>query len=165
MSQTQKHLYHFGPFSLSHAERILMREGRLVEAEPKTVDTLIVFLERRGEVLTKEQLRMAIWGPRTFVEPNTVERQICVLRKVLRAGSNEEVFIETIPKRGYRFVAAVVETGAATPPNEPESSAVGWKTDPRLAAQVVSRLFPVALIVAIGLLLTWNYLFHVLLAR
>jgi DNA-binding winged helix-turn-helix (wHTH) protein len=164
MSQSQKHLYHFGPFSLSHAERILMREGRLVEAEPKTVDTLIAFIERQGEVLSKEQLRMAIWGPRTFVEPNTVERQICVLRKILRAGGSKEVFIETLPKRGYRFVTPVVETGAAIPPNEPESSPSGWKLR-GLAVQAISRLFPVALVVAIGLLLSWNYLAHVLLAR
>lgn len=165
MPQTRKQLYHFGPFSLSYAERILMREERLVQAEPKAIDTLIAFIERRGEVLTKEQLRMAVWGPQTFVEPNTVERQICVLRKILRAGGGQEVFIETIPKRGYRFVAPVVETGAAIPPSEPESSAAVWKTNRRLAVQVVSQLFPVALVVAIGLLLSWNYLAHVLLAR
>lgn len=111
--QSHKHLYHFGPFSLNHAERILLRGGHLVEAEPKTIDTLIVFIERRGEVLTKEQLRAAIWGPGTFVAPNTVERQVCVLRKVLRAGSSD-IFIETIPKRGYRFVAPVVERGHET---------------------------------------------------
>jgi DNA-binding winged helix-turn-helix (wHTH) protein len=113
MSQSQKPLYHFGPFRLSMADRILMRDGRLVEAEPKTVDTLIAFIERRGEVLTKAHLRMAIWGPETFVEPNTVERQVCLLRKILRAGS-PDTFIETIPKRGYRFVAPVLEQSEAS---------------------------------------------------
>jgi DNA-binding winged helix-turn-helix (wHTH) protein len=157
-----KHLYRFGPFTLSRAERILTREGRLVEAEPKTVDTLIAFIERRGEVLTKEQLRTAIWGPQTFVEPNTVERQICVLRKILRAGNSEAVFIETIPKRGYRFVTPVVETGAATRPNEPASSAAGLITRAGPSIRVVSRAFPIGLVLAIGLLLSWKYLSQVL---
>ena len=165
MAHSQKHLYCVGPFILSRTERILMREGRLVEAEPKTVDTLIVFIERRGEVLTKEQLRAAIWGPRTFVEPNTVERQICVLRKILRAGNSETVFIETIPKRGYRFVAPVVETGAATTPTEPESQAAGLITRAGLAVRVVTRAFPIALALAIGLLLSWKYLSQVLRVR
>jgi DNA-binding winged helix-turn-helix (wHTH) protein len=53
-----------------------MRQRRLVEAEPRTIDTLIVFIERRGKILTKAQLRVAIWGPQTIIEPNTVERQV-----------------------------------------------------------------------------------------
>jgi DNA-binding winged helix-turn-helix (wHTH) protein len=164
-SRSQKHIYLFGPFSLSRSERILMREGHLVEAEPKTVDTLIVFLERRGEVLTKEHLRMAIWGPQTFVEPNTVERQICVLRKILRAGSSEGVFIETIPKRGYRFVTPVVETGVTTTPRPPESSKVNAGSRARIAVQVISRVVPIAFALAIGFLLSWKYLSEVLMTR
>ena len=162
MPQSHTYLYHFGPFSLSRTERILMRQGRLVEAEPRTIDTLAAFLERRGEVLTKEQLRVAIWGPQTFVEPNTVERQICVLRKILKAGGSEEVFIETIPKRGYRFVTPVIETSVTTPVRETASSLANGGSRASLAVQVVSRALPIALALTIGLLLSWKYLAAIL---
>jgi len=165
MPQSRKHLYHFGPFSLSRAERILMRQGHLLEAEPRTIDTLIAFIERRGEVLTKEQLRVAIWGPQTFVEPNTVERQVCVLRKILRAGGSEDVFIETIPKRGYRFITSVIETGATTPGGQPAPSLANAGTRARLVVQVLSRALPIALVLTIGLLLSWKYLAAILLTQ
>jgi len=165
MPHSQKHLYHFGPFTLSRSERILLRDRRLVEAEPRTVDTLILFLERRGEVLTKEQLRVAVWGPQTYVEPNTVERQICVLRKILRAGDSEQIFIETIPKRGYRFVIPVIETGETTPVRQPSSAVAATEGPARLLIRVISRVLPAALLVMIGLLLSWKYLSRILLAR
>jgi TolB-like protein/DNA-binding winged helix-turn-helix (wHTH) protein len=88
----------FGPFRFDPAERVLYRGAEAVPLTPKAADTLAVLLERRGRVVDKSELIKLVW-PDTFVEEGGLARNISVLRKTLGG------YIETIPKRGYRFVA------------------------------------------------------------
>ena len=100
--------YEFGPFRLDLAERRLLREGVPVPLSPKVFDLLLVLVRRHGEILEKEELLSAVW-PDTIVEENNLSVNISALRKALGEGPNEHTYIETLPRRGYRFVAHVRE--------------------------------------------------------
>src|SRR5213594_3288499 len=106
MSEREKRLYRFGPFSLDAAERRLLRDGDPVSLAPKVFDTLLVLIEDSGRLVPKNALMTRLW-PDTFVEEATLARNISDLRKALGESSGEQKFIETVPKRGYRFTAEV----------------------------------------------------------
>jgi TolB-like protein/DNA-binding winged helix-turn-helix (wHTH) protein/Flp pilus assembly protein TadD len=106
MSQQPKHIYEFGPFRLDAAERLLSRDGEVVPLQPKVFDLLLALVERHGRLLEKDELMKAVW-PDTIVEEVNLANNISILRKTL--SENGERFIETAPKRGYRFVASVRE--------------------------------------------------------
>ena len=92
------------------SERILFKENREVPLTPKVFDTLLVLLENSSHVLTKKELMQQVW-PDSFVEENNLAQNISILRKALGAGKEGEHYIQTVPKRGYRFVADVRSTG------------------------------------------------------
>ena len=96
--------YEFGAFRFDASERVLYRGSEIVPLTPKAADTLLVLLERRGRVVEKSELIKLIW-PETFVEEGGLARNISVLRKTLGDEPDGSRFIETIPRRGYRFVA------------------------------------------------------------
>ena len=79
---------------------------------PKVFDTLLVLLENSSHVLTKKELMQQVW-PDSFVEENNLAQNISILRKALGKGKEGEHYIQTVPKRGYRFVANVTATGGA----------------------------------------------------
>src|SRR5499426_3651415 len=113
MSHQPKHIYKFGPFRLDAAEHLLLREGESVPLTPKAFDLLLALVERHGHLLEKEELLKKVW-PDTFVEEANLASNISQLRKALGDGENGHRYIETAPKRGYRFVAnvkVVVEEG------------------------------------------------------
>ena len=114
MLQESTSSYAFGPFLLNPVNRLLLREGERVSLTPKSFDTLLLLVEGRGDVLTKEQLMNALW-PDTFVEEANLAQHIAMLRKSLTDGVNGERYIETVPKRGYRFMApvSIVESRSA----------------------------------------------------
>jgi pimeloyl-ACP methyl ester carboxylesterase/DNA-binding winged helix-turn-helix (wHTH) protein/class 3 adenylate cyclase len=101
-----KLLYCFGTFRLDVTERLLFHENSLVSLTPKAFDTLLALVQHNGHVLTTDELMAQVW-PDSFVEGNNLAQNISTLRKVLGAGGAK--FIETVPKRGYRFVADVKE--------------------------------------------------------
>jgi len=103
--------YEFGEFQLDLSERALFRQGQLVPLTPKALETLLLLVERRSHIVEKDELMKAIW-PDTFVEEVSLARNISVLRKVLSDGEAGRTFIETIPKRGYRFVAPVRQSAS-----------------------------------------------------
>ena len=107
LSKPAKHLYQFGPFAVDVAERVLWRDGRPVALPPKAFDLLLVLVENSGHLLEKDELMQRLW-PDTFVEEANLPNTISLLRKVL-AGDGDHPYIETVPRRGYRFVAAVEE--------------------------------------------------------
>lgn len=107
MSSVKNNLYEFGNFRLKPAERVLLRGGEVVQLTPKAFETLLVLVRNKGNVVGKEELLRAVW-PDTFVEESTLAQNIFTLRKTLGNGSKHE-FIETVPKRGYRFVPTVTE--------------------------------------------------------
>src|SRR6185503_13712717 len=98
--------YTFGAFRLDVTERLLFHENNLVSLTPKAFDTLLALVQHNRHVLTTEELMAQVW-PDSFVEGNNLAQNISTLRKVLGAGGAK--FIETVPKRGYRFVADVKE--------------------------------------------------------
>src|SRR5262245_58001001 len=106
MSLQTKHIYEFGPFRLDEAEHLLLRDGEAVPLTPKAFDLLIALVERHGRLLEKEELLKKVW-PSTFVEEANLASNISLLRKALGDGENGHRYIETAPKRGYRFVANV----------------------------------------------------------
>ena len=106
MNQQPRHIYEFGPFRLDAAERLLSRDGEVVPLQPKVFDLLLALVERPGRLLEKDELMKAVW-PDTIVEEVNLANNISILRKTL--SENGERFIETAPKRGYRFVASVRE--------------------------------------------------------
>jgi Tol biopolymer transport system component/DNA-binding winged helix-turn-helix (wHTH) protein len=108
MSQSTKHTYEFGPFRIDSRERLLFRDGEIVPLPPKIFDTLLALVEGNGHLLDKDELIKHVW-PDTFVEEGNLTRNVSTLRSVLGEGENGHHYIETIPRRGYRFVAGVKE--------------------------------------------------------
>src|ERR1700686_245992 len=90
MKQQEKNIYEFGPYRIDKVERLLRREKQVIPLPPKAIETLLVLVENAGRV----------------VEEGSLAQNISLLRKVLRGGPKPP-YIETIPKRGYRFAALV----------------------------------------------------------
>ncbi|MCA1626804.1 MAG: winged helix-turn-helix domain-containing protein, partial [Acidobacteria bacterium] len=106
MSEPAAFLYEFGPFRLDAAEQLLLRDGVPVPLTPKVFETLVVLVENSGRVVEKEKLMEQVW-PGTFVEEGNLSVTIFMLRKALGEDAVERRYIETVPKRGYRFTAPV----------------------------------------------------------
>src|SRR5215208_6530576 len=104
MSKQTKRVFEFGEFRLDTVNRLLTRAGKPVAVKQKAVETLLLLVEGRGEVLGKDELMRRLW-PDTFVEESNLTQNIYTLRKAL--GSAE--LIETVPRRGYRFAGEVRE--------------------------------------------------------
>ena len=98
--------YEFGPFRIDASERQLLREGEVIPLTPKVFDVLLVLVQNSGHILSKDEVMKVVW-PNTSVEEGNVARNISTLRSALGERSREGQFIETIPWRGYRFMAAV----------------------------------------------------------
>ena len=119
---TGKGGYAFGPFVVDSVKRRLWREGRLVPITSKTFDVLIVLLEDRDHLVSKDELLNRVW-PNTAVNENNLARQVSSLRRALGQRPDQHDFVVTIPGHGYRFVAAVrdlsevpeLETDPSTP--------------------------------------------------
>ena len=109
MNRRSLHFYEFGPFRLNITERLLERNSELVPLTPKVFDTLAVLVENNGHVVEKSELMHQLW-PDSFVEESSLTQNISLLRRALAESGDESPYIETIPKRGYRFVAPVSET-------------------------------------------------------
>ena len=107
MGRPKSHSYVFGPFRLQPVERRLLRYGEPVLLTPKAFDTLQLLVQNCGHVLTRDELMKRIW-PDTIVEENNLEKNISFLRKALGEGRNVK-YVETVPRRGYRFVVPVSE--------------------------------------------------------
>lgn len=108
MYKTVQNLYEFGPFVLDPGERLLHYGASRLELPPRAFDTLLALIENNGRLLEKDTLMRTVWGD-TIVEENNLSQVIYMLRKALRDGEDGSRYIETVPKRGYRFVAAVKE--------------------------------------------------------
>jgi DNA-binding winged helix-turn-helix (wHTH) protein len=107
MSSNSGQIYDFGPFRADVSERLLFRRDETVPLTPKAFDLLLVLVESDGHVLTKEELMNRVW-PDSFVEEANLSHNIYKLREALGDGSSGEKYIETLPRRGYRFVAKVI---------------------------------------------------------
>jgi len=118
--------YRFGDVCVDIARLAVSRAGTPVPLEPKAFDVLRLLIEHRDRLVAKDELLDAVWRD-TFVTPNVLTRAIAQLRKALGDDAQEARYIETVTKRGYRFIAEVtVETdppAIAVPAPAPSASA------------------------------------------
>lgn len=112
-------VYAFGPFRLDAGQRLLFHDGRHVPLTGKAFDILLVLVEARGRLVEKDHLMQAVWAD-TFVEESNLTFNIHQLRKALKDPTANPVYIENLPRRGYRLLAEVREVvPAPIPANEP----------------------------------------------
>ena len=102
-NQDTRHLYEFGPYRLDPNERKLLRNNEIVELPPKAFDTLVLMVRNSGHLMEKDELIRTLW-PDSFVEEGSLSNSVFLLRKAL---GEDPQYIETVPKRGYRFVGPV----------------------------------------------------------
>ncbi len=112
------HFYRFGEFTLDTDQRLLLRDGKPLPLTPKMLETLLILVEDSGRIVEKEVLMKRLWRD-TFVEEANLTFNIQQLRKTLGDNARQPRFIETIPRRGYRFIADVEEVlTEASPVNQ-----------------------------------------------
>src|SRR5207253_10092908 len=102
-SKENRHFYEFGPFRIDTLNRQLLRDEQVVPLKAKAVDTLLLLIQNRGDLIEKNELMQRLW-PDSFVEEANLTQNIYTLRQALGGD-----YIETIPRRGYRFLAEVNE--------------------------------------------------------
>lgn len=110
LSEQDKRNYAFGDFRLEATERVLLREGKPVPLTPKAFDVLLMLVEKHGHIVEKNELMDRVWAD-AFVEEGNLKATVSMIRRALGDGANEHVYVETVPRRGYRFIAAVTELG------------------------------------------------------
>lgn len=100
--------FEFGTLRVNITDRLLQRGDETIPLTPKVMDMLLVLLENRGHVLTKDELMRTLW-PDSFVEESSLTQNMSLLRRALAEAGDGKQYIETIPKRGYRFIGNVRE--------------------------------------------------------
>ena len=110
----------FGDFRLDVAERRLLRDGRPVPLAPKAFDVLAALAARPGRLITKDELLKEVW-PDSFVEESNLAYHVFALRKALGETADGESYVETVPKRGYRFTASVTAVNGAASADAPQA--------------------------------------------
>ena len=144
--------YEFGQFTLVPSQKRLLRDREIVPLAPKVFDTLVMLVENQGRLIQKEEFLKALW-PNSVVEEQALAHNISQLRKVLRDPAEDPKFIETVPKRGYRFIASVRASGEppAFPSPPAPSAAVPSAMQPlRWSRRTVLAVPAAVLVLAAG---------------
>src|SRR5437879_4649361 len=119
MSLAINHFYRFGEFTVDGDQKVLLRNDSPLPLAPKVFDTLLILVDNGGRIVEKEELMRRLW-PDTFVEESNLTFNIQQLRKALGDNARHPRFIETVARRGYRFIAGVEEvlsdSGVASSP-------------------------------------------------
>ena len=108
MGRGTKQVYEFGPFRLDPIKCLFSRNGELIPLPPKVFGTLLVLVQRSGQIVSKDEFMREVWSG-AFVEEANLSQNIFLLRKILGRSPTGHQYIETIPKRGYRFISMVKE--------------------------------------------------------
>jgi len=130
--------YEFGPFRLEPAERRLSRNGDALVLTPKAFDTLHLLVRNHGHLVEKEELLSSLW-PNTFVEEGSLSNNVFLLRKALGDSTENPKYIETVPGRGYRFIADIIANGT-----DSASAPTGVAMAPSLVVLSASATSPAA---------------------
>src|SRR5215831_17017842 len=101
-----REVFHFDEFTLDVQERRLLRGAEAVRLSPKAYDVLVVLVQQRGRLVTKDELLKRLW-PESFVEEGSLTVYVSALRKALGEDATRPAYIETVARSGYRFIAAV----------------------------------------------------------
>jgi len=144
--------FEFGDFRLIPGEGLLLRNGVPIPMGPKILETLVFLIERRGRLVQKSELMDQVWAD-CFVEENALSKSVWSIRSALGEDPKKPRFIQTVPKRGYRFVGEVKEVdvnsvASVSPDTQPLS--IAEHSTPTLSKQVRSR-FPTLVFVALAL--------------
>ncbi|HKX83801.1 MAG TPA: winged helix-turn-helix domain-containing protein [Pyrinomonadaceae bacterium] len=144
MPTETKGFYEFGDFRLDISQQVLLREGKPVPVTPKVFSTLKLLVENSGRLLEKDEMMQLIWHD-TIVEEGNLTANIKTLRKALGDDAANPRFIETVPRRGYRFVAEVVR-----PSNGNGSNGVSmFRSEPGMSEPRRSAAWPRVLVGAV----------------
>jgi DNA-binding winged helix-turn-helix (wHTH) protein/TolB-like protein/Tfp pilus assembly protein PilF len=149
-----QHFYEFGRFRINTGDRVLLRDQEIVQLTPKVFDILVALVESSGQVISKDSLMKKVW-PDSFVEEGNLTQNISLLRKALGEGQNGHQFIETVARRGYRFVAPVLESRDGGPDSTRDNATasaavVEPATEPTSEGEPVSASQAVAVQYVIG---------------
>src|SRR5260370_25080403 len=158
MLRLEKVVYEVGLFLFDSAQHLLFQNDQVIQLAPKAAETLAVLVENHGQLVEKEQLMKAVW-PDTFVEDANLTVHISALRKLFQDHANSsgcEGFIETVPRRGYRFVAPVLERRA--PSHETPQSPLVRRLDakprsPAVILRFAGARFCATVLLTVGILL------------
>jgi DNA-binding winged helix-turn-helix (wHTH) protein/tetratricopeptide (TPR) repeat protein len=141
--------YQFSVFTLESPGGLLRRNDRYLRVPPQTLLLLTALLERAGAVVTREELRRVLWPDGDVLEhDHAINRAVNYLRSVLRDNTKEPQFIETLPKRGYRFVAPVtcisheIEPSSAAPQEPEKADAYEENAQESMPAALVGEVMP-----------------------
>src|SRR5687768_9559248 len=110
-----REVYEFAGFTLDAAERRLAKGSQCIPLELKTHNVLMALVRRAGRLVPKRELLELVW-PESFVEEGILAVHISILRKTLGEGKSGRQFVETVPRVGYRFIAAVRQLNPEYPP-------------------------------------------------
>lgn len=154
--------YRFGTFELLTESGELFRQGQRVKIQEQPLRLLIALLERPGEVVLRETLSQRLWPGHTFVEfDQSLGAAVMKLRQALRDDADNPRFIETIPRRGFRFLAPVVRSGAVPGNDTDETGAIREAAGVQLKEQQLrgwlTLFLGFAFVVAILLAGLWLY--------
>jgi serine/threonine protein kinase len=122
MNMETKHLYAFGPFRLDPEERVLLRDGSPVPLGPKVIETLLLLVQNAGHLVDKDDLMKRVW-PDAYVEEGNLNKHVFLLRKALGRWDGGLEYIETVTRRGYRFVATVNRVAEEDRSSQPQTEA------------------------------------------
>jgi len=158
-SPKPRETFRFQEFELDLAAYELRRQGRRVRLERRPMDLLIMMVQRRGELITRSEIAEHLWGKDVFIEVETaVNTAVRKIRHALRDSSDTPSFIETVPGKGYRFIAPVVvlaEAPAAShlsPPEVPLAApaAIAGRIDRARIGWIAAALLALILVAAAG---------------
>src|SRR5712692_5028951 len=143
MEEHAKRLFEFGPFRVDPVERVLLCEGESVALTSKLFDILLLLVENNGHVVDKERLMKEVW-PDTFVEEGNLTQNVSLLRKALGEKPGGPQFIETVARRGYRFVAAVSEARDGETAQGPTATLIAARLSAKDRTKLESSVQPSA---------------------
>jgi len=165
-------VYSFGPFALDAGQRVLARDGQPLHLTPRELDILAVLVVRHGELVDKGWLLQEVWRG-VCVEECNLSQHVAALRRVLEDDARQPTYIETVPRRGYRFVARVaigaeaLRVGATAPPamappppEVPPAVAPQAPTAPRRRSRIALAALALALALGTSSLGAWTQFSH-----
>jgi TolB-like protein/DNA-binding winged helix-turn-helix (wHTH) protein/tetratricopeptide (TPR) repeat protein len=156
---TDREFLEFGRYRFEPSRRVLWRGDQLMSVPLKDLETLLVLLKHPGEVVSKDELLAQVW-PGTFIEEANIARHVSNLRALLAEDGSGQTFIETIPKRGYRFTAPV--RFASRSSVQPEAIASGPESAAGIQIVEAARVSPATIVPGgnrhAGLRRTWALL-------
>ena len=133
MGESQRR-YRFGTFEFDPGPGDLLQRGRKIRVQNQVAQLLAILIERAGKLVSRDELQRLLWPDDTFVDfDRGLNKAICALRTTLRDSALKPAFIETIPRRGYRFIGAVETPGATSGRGGLQATTAAWRRIESLA--------------------------------